>query len=72
MDQKNGGTPDAEYMLTAAWLFYCAGIVVSALWLRRFKRGPLEALFYRLAGNLRSERSRHRTSTAAVTLSDQV
>lgn len=44
------GTPDAAYMLNAAGLFCCAGISASALWLRWRKRGPLEALFYRLAG----------------------
>lgn len=56
----------------AAGLFCCAGILASALWLRWFKRGPLEALFHRLAGGRRSKRSRHRTHPVAATLPDQV
>jgi uncharacterized membrane protein YeiB len=47
---KNNGSPDAMYMLNSAGFFCCAGILASAWWLRWFNRGPLEALFYRLAG----------------------
>jgi uncharacterized membrane protein YeiB len=68
----NNGTPDAAHMLNAAGLFCCAGISVSALWLRWLKRGPLEALFHRLAGGRPSKRSMRRKRLAAATLPDQV
>jgi uncharacterized membrane protein YeiB len=68
----NHGTPDAVFMLNAAGLFCCAGISASAMWLRWLKRGPLEALFHRLAGGCPSKRSLHRKRLAAATLPDQV
>ncbi len=47
---KSMGEPDAVFMLHSAGLFCCAGILASGLWLRWFKRGPLESLFFNLAG----------------------
>jgi uncharacterized membrane protein YeiB len=69
---KNNGTPDAMFMLNSAGLFCCAGILASALWLRWFKRGPLEALFYRLAGGYLFIRLPHRKRPVAATLPDRV
>ncbi|MGD9367765.1 MAG: heparan-alpha-glucosaminide N-acetyltransferase domain-containing protein [Desulfobacteraceae bacterium] len=70
--EKSNGTPNAAHMLNAAGLFCCAGILASALWLRWFRRGPLEALFFRLAGGRLTKRSRHRTPPAAASLPDGV
>ncbi len=69
---RNNGVLDAVYMLNAAGLFCCIGILASALWLRWFRRGPLEALFYHLAGGHRSKRSLSRPCPAAATQPDQV
>lgn len=69
---KSNATPDAAHMLNAAGLFCCAGILASALWLGWFERGPLEALFYRLAGGRPSNRQRYRTRSSAASLPDQV
>ncbi|MGD9008694.1 MAG: heparan-alpha-glucosaminide N-acetyltransferase domain-containing protein [Desulfobacteraceae bacterium] len=57
---KNNGALDAGLMLNSAGFFCCAGILSASLWLRWFRRGPLEALFYRLAGGRPSTRSRSR------------
>lgn len=54
---KNNGTPDAVLMLNSAGLFCFAGIFAASFWQRWFKRGPLEALFFRLAGGRLSIRS---------------
>jgi uncharacterized protein len=64
---EHNGTPDAAYMFNAAGLYCSAGILASALWLRSFKRGPLEALFHRLAGGRWSIKPRHRACPAAKT-----
>ena len=45
----SGDTVNSTTMLNAAGVFCCFGICFSACWLRVFKRGPLETIFYQLA-----------------------
>jgi uncharacterized protein len=48
LDRLGGQTLGAA--LTAAGLFCALSVVYAALWARRFKRGPLEALMRRMVG----------------------
>jgi uncharacterized protein len=63
----HGGVPDAAYMFNAVGLYCCAGIPAATMWLRCFKRGPLETLFHRLAGSRWSIKMRQRACPAAKT-----
>jgi uncharacterized membrane protein YeiB len=65
---KNSGAPDAGLMLDSAGFFCCAGILSASLWLRWFRRGPLETLFYRLAGGRPSKKSRNRARPGGNTV----
>jgi uncharacterized membrane protein YeiB len=53
--EHNFGEVTWAQTLNAAGLFCCSGICVAAGWLRFFKRGPLETLFYLLARDRRAQ-----------------
>lgn len=47
--EGHGGRVGPTGMLAVAALFCLAGIFFATSWCRRFKRGPLESLFYRIS-----------------------